>query len=219
MSYGGWVSRYRKAQRVSFVNRLRPSTDGLSYICPLCLVSLVGISSMVGCSARQSVFRITDYRDTHEPITYTETFGEAYYSIDGQGNLDLVLRRNTPGEKDHGEPITQIVHIRSFWRSIPGRTVASSSQINSTISYLIMTGRVGAAFEGAGSVFFKENRSQDTLTGSLEEASLSPTKQRSGGMDLFGHARLTGTFRATHDRRRTVRIINEIEQMLGESGP
>ena len=201
------------------MNRLRPSSDGLSYVYPLCLVSLVGISTMVGCSPRQSVFRITDYRDAHQPITYTEGFAEAYYSIDDQGNLDLVLRRSTPGEKDHDETITQIIHIRSFWRSIPGRTVASSSQINSTISYLIMTGRVGATFEGAGSVFFKENRSQNTLTGSLDEAFLSPTKRRGGGMDLFRHARLTGTFRATNDLRRTVRIINEIEQMLAESQP
>ncbi len=172
-----------------------------------------------GCSARWSRFLVVDYRDTGEPKRYQETFKEAYYSIGGDGNVELVLRRSQPSESDPDVDITQLIHIRTVWRSIPGQTVADRTQINGVISYLIAGGGVGATFEGAGSVFFKENRRGDRLRGTLERALLRPTRRLAGGHSLFNRAQLQGEFQAKRDRRRVVRLVHEMNRLFGPLPP
>lgn len=168
-----------------------------------------------GCSARISTFQITDYRELGEAKRYRETFDEAYYTLDKDGNLDLVLRRLEPSESDPKHIITQVIHIRSVWRCIPGETVTHRTQINGTVSYHIISGRVGASFDGAGSLFFRRDKRTETVTGTLELASLHPRRGLAGGADLFRQAELSGQFHARRDPRRVVRIINEMNRFFG----
>lgn len=183
----------------------------------LVVASLLLINS--GCATRESTFRITDYREPGEARRYQETFDEAYYDLDGEGNMDIVLRRIEPTSTDPTLDITQVIHLRTVWNSIPGRTVAERTQINGTVSYVIVHGRTGAAFEGAGAVFFKQNRRKDILKGSLDQARLKPTRTLAEDGDLFQHAELTGEFRATRDRRKVVRIVNDMNRLFGPLPP
>jgi len=105
--------------------------------------------------------------------------------------------------------------MRTVWRSIPGNTVAERTQINGTISYLMLYGDTGAAFEGAGSIFFTQNRDENVLWGSLEQAILKPTRKLATGSDLFDRAQLSGEFLAEHNPRQVRRIINEMNQRFG----
>ena len=168
-----------------------------------------------GCAARTSVFNIVDYREAGQARRYQETFHEAYYDVDGEGNVDVVLRRKEPGQSNPALEITQVIHLRTVWRSIPGKTVAERTQINATVSYSIVSGRIGALFEGAGSVFIKENRAGDLLGGALELALLKPKRRLSVGGDIFALAELSGEFRAVKDRRRVVRIVNDMNRLFG----
>lgn len=170
---------------------------------------------VIGCSARTSTFEIVDYRESGQPKRYRETFNEAYYDVDPHGNVEIVFRRSEPSEADPDREITQVVHIRSVWRSIPGWTVAHSTQINGTVGYLILTGRVGATFEGAGSVFFNENHRKNRLKGTLDLALLRPTRRLAGGNPIFERAELKGKFRAKRDRRRLVRLVNDMNRLFG----
>lgn len=178
------------------------------------LIGLVLIPA-AGCRAPSTAFEIVDYRQPGDARRYRETFDEAYYYVDDHGNLDLVLRRCTPagGTSSHG--ITQVIHMRTVWRSIPGTTVAHRSQINATVSYLIVSGSMGGSFEGAGSVFFDQRKGEDVITGSLDLAILRPKRRLLSGEDLFKRAELTGTFTARRDPRRVVRIINEMNRLFG----
>jgi len=168
-----------------------------------------------GCTVRTTQFRIIDYRDLGRAEVYTESFDEAYYRIDEMGNVDVVLRRRQPGIEDPRQTVTQVVHLSSMWRPIPGRTVADRTQINGTVSYLITSGQVGAAFEGAGSMFYNENRKGTVLTGTLERAYLTPQRCLNGGRALFTRAELSGQFRAARDPRRVARILNETQRLFG----
>ena len=172
-----------------------------------------------GCPARTSTFQIVDYREPGETKRYRETFDEGYYDVDGHGNVSIVLRRSASGETGPELTATQVVHIRSLWRPIPGRTTAHRTQINGTVSYLIVSGQTGATFEGAGSVFFKENRKRDKLTGTLDLALLQPKRSFGTGSPLFKRAELKGKFRATRDPARVVRIVNEMNQLFGPLTP
>ncbi len=176
---------------------------------------LLLVLAATGCSARTSTFEIVDYRGPGEVRRFHETFDEAYYSLDGQGNVDIVLLRSTPSRSIPPHNVTQVIHIRTVWRSIPGATVAHATQINGRINYHIVSGSRGATFEGAGSVFYKLNRRADMLTGTLDLSVLRPKRRLAAGSALFKRAELTGKFHARHDPRRTIRIINEMACMFG----
>jgi hypothetical protein len=178
-------------------------------------------TALLGCAVRPSTFEIVDYRDPGDAKRYQESFDEAYYDLDNHGNVNIVLRRSGAGEGGGaGESdVAQVIRIRSVWRPVPGRTVSHATQINATVSYFIASGRVGDAFEGAGSVFFSQGRGKNTLTGTLDHAVLRPKRQLAPGEPLFARAELSGEFRAIRDRRQVVRIINETDRRFGPLPP
>ena len=178
------------------------------------LLVVVLLVSLCGCTKRVSLFEIVDHRRPDLPQRYHETFTQAYYTLDACGNADIVLIRSSPTEVGPGENVQQIIHLRSVWPCIPGETVADRTQINATISYFIMMGRVGACFEGAGSLFFDEHPKTQVLSGSLEMAALKRTRRLAVSHDLFERAELSGTFHAQRDPRRVRRLINEMNRVF-----
>jgi hypothetical protein len=179
------------------------------------LLCLLVLAMPLGCSVHPTAFEIVDYRDPGDVKLYRETFDEAYYDLDNQGNVNIVLRRSSgrpgPGKSD----VSQIIRIRGVWRPVPGKTGSHPTQINATVSYYIVGGRVGDTFEGAGSVFFTQNRGENTLSGTLDRAVLRPKRQLSPGEPLFARAELSGEFHASRDRRQVVRIMNEADRLFG----
>ncbi len=165
-----------------------------------------------GCAVPQNTFVIVDHRTTGTNQRYRETFDEAYYDIDARGSLDLVLRRAGGEGGSDGRTVEQVIHVATVWRSIPGETVAHESQINGTISYYMISGRNGASFEGAGSVFFKENRDKIRLSGSIDLAMLRPGPKFGEAAGLFERAELRGTFHAVRDPRRTIRLVHDAQR-------
>lgn len=174
--------------------------------------ALLLMTVAAGCTATPSRFYVTDHRPGGDARVYTESFHDAFYRQRPDGNVDVILRRSAPGAAAGGQPITQVIHLRSLWRSIPGTTVAESSQINAAVCYMIEVGPTGATFEGIGSLFFDESDDGQTLTGTLDDALLKPTRRIGHGPDVFARAQLRGTFTAKNDPRRTVRGMNEIER-------
>jgi hypothetical protein len=181
-------------------------------------LSVAGAAAVVaaasGCSAYASTFEIVDYRQAGSAERYRETFDEGYFDIDEHGNVDIVLRRAAPTSDRASQTITQIVHIKSVWRSIPGTTVAHRTQLNGTISYHILSGQTGASFEGAGSIFFDLGMGKDSLSGTLGLAVLHPKRRLAADPLLFRQAELKWHFRASRDPRRVVRIVNEMNRLF-----
>ncbi len=176
------------------------------------LVSLLVAS--VGCSAPVSRFQIIDHAGSQETHRYRATFVEAYYDIDGLGNLDLILRRGPDLRGGDGSEVTQLLRIRSVWKSIPGMTNANATQVNGTICYALVGGDTGTTFEGAGSVFFDHNADKGTLWGTVEWALLKPQRRLSSAKPLFSHAEISGEFYAVRDRQKVVRMANEIDRLF-----
>lgn len=172
-----------------------------------------------GCtkSANVSVIRIIDHRHPGATERFRESFQEAWYDLDEHGNVDIVLRRSARPHEDTHSPLDQVVHIRSVWRSIPGRTPAQRTQINGTITYYLVSGRTGTAYDGAGSVFFREKRGR--LVGAIELAKLRPTRHLVSSSPLFARAEISGEFTALRNRRRVVQLVNEMNQLFGPAPP
>jgi len=174
---------------------------------------------LLGCVTPSNSFDITDHRDPFQDRQYHENFDEAYYDLDSEGNVQIVLRRTRPMGNDPKEPLTQVIHLKTFWRPIPGRTVAERTQINGFVSYLIVGGGVGATFEGAGSVFMHQNKKGSVLTGTMEYAVLKPKRRLAADNDIFAQAELKGHFRARRDARRVVSIVNDLNRLFGPLPP
>ncbi len=165
-----------------------------------------------GCGPKVSTVEIVSYRDTGESSRYRETFDEAYYDLDEAGNVDIVLYRMTPGAASAEDAVTQTVHVKTVWRCMPGQTVAHATQINGTVTYAIVGGDVGATFEGAGSVFFAQNRTQDEITGTLDLVRLKPAKKLNDSSDLFYRTELSAEFRARREPRKVVTHVHAIRE-------
>lgn len=173
-----------------------------------------------GCTQRPviSVIRLVDHRAPGSTERLRETFQEAWYNLDRHGNVDLVLRRSSHPGAGAENALTQVVHIRSVWRPIPGRTVTHRTQINGTITYYLVSGRTGTAYDGAGSVFFKEKRG-GRLIGAIEHAKLHPTRHLASSSPLFTRAEISGEFAAVHDPRRVIQLVNEMNRLFGPPPP
>jgi len=176
-------------------------------------------TALLGCAVQPSTFEIVDYQNAGNAKRYRETFDEAYYDLDHQGNVNIVLRRSGGREGAGESDIKQIICIRGVWRPVLGRTGSHATQINATVSYYIVSGRIGDTLEGAGSVYFTQDRGKKTLTGSLDHAVLRPVRQLAPGEPLFARAELSGEFRAVRDRRQVVRIMNEADRLFGPLPP
>ena len=166
---------------------------------------------LAGCASPGATVRLLDYRDSAPPQPYVESFPEAYYALDHQGNVDLILRRVEESSDGEGE-VVQLVHLRSFWRSIPGRTVADTTQINAAVRYEITTAGEVFRLEGAGSVFFSLSQEGAELVGSVEEAFLRAAVQTDCGELPFSRVKLSARFRAECNRRWVTRWVNELDR-------
>ena len=176
----------------------------------------ITLLAVAGCApvSSVSVVQLVDHRQAGKTERFRESFKEAWYRLDNHGNIDLVLRRSGGPRDGLDGSLTQLVHIRSIWRPIPGRTVADRTQINGTITYYILSGRVGSAYDGAGSVFYWKKK-DGTLFGTVDRALVRPTRRLGDYQPLFVQAELSGEFVALPDSRRVVELLNKMNGLFG----
>lgn len=182
-----------------------------------CLVFAAGLGvlvAMTGCSEKGTRFSIVNHRSVGETEHFHELFDECYYSVSPGGNVDVVARRRIPADAEN-EALTQIVHIRTVFRAVPGTTHADSTMINGLVNYAIVGEGGGACFEGAGFVSCKEDRKRIELSGELEEARLHPNRRVGRVGDIFNQAVIQGTFQASRDTKKVVAILNELSRYFG----
>ncbi len=179
----------------------------------LLVLAAVPVVLPVGCSQTVTRFDVIDYTPSGEAAPYVQTFDECYYCTDAHDNIDIVARVTTTNEQ--GLSTTQIVHMRTFWITRPGRTNAEPSMINATVGYHVLSGPTGATFEGSGFVSFDVNRRGDRITGELERSSLAPQRRLGKADRVFDRAELSGTFVATRDKQRVFNTLRDMRRRFG----
>ena len=184
----------------------------------LMVVCAGGCSTAIpGFEPKLSAFEIVDLSDAGNARRYQETFDEAFYDIDAHGDVNIILRNGLPNDGEH-DPMIQVIHVRSVWRSQPGRTTAERTQLNAVIGYFVTGPRMGDALEGTGSVFYEQD-DEDVLTGSVDHAVVRPTRQVAPAEPIFTRAELKGKFRAVRDPRQVRQAINELQRRFGPLPP
>lgn len=194
---------------------------------------------VVGCRQIETRFDVLSFKNQNNPEQYTEHFAAGSFSIDAQNNWDIVfeippsrvelVRATPPTSSPDSQPadapappmktettmMSQFVHIRVFWRPLPGTTYAESSQTDASIVYCLITGDDAISYEGAGFVYFTQSYDKQTITGQVESATLVPVRMVGAPVDLFGPCRLQAYFVAHQDRRRVVSVLQQVRKSLG----
>jgi len=169
-----------------------------------------------GCARpKEKAFQIVDHRKDGSVSRFRETFGPGSFDVGPTGNYEIVLVNEQFDANDPSANISQVLHIRTLWQSIPGRTVADRTQINCIVSYYIVSGQLGQAYEGAGSLFISADRDGERLTGTLDLARLKPVRQLAASAELFNRVDIAGRFTAARDRKRTQQLANDMDRRFG----
>ena len=167
-----------------------------------------------GCGEKITRFEITNYRTAGETEFFHETFDECFFAKGPDGNVDVVARRRIPADGEN-ERLTQLVHLRTVFRAVPGTTPADQTMINGIVAYAIVGEHGGVCFEGAGFVSCADRKDGALLVGELEQAKLRAHRRRGRVGEIFEAAVLAGPFRATRDRKRVISLLNELSSFFG----
>jgi len=186
--------------------KLRPITLHLGFVVATC-------GALVGCSQKKTIFDVADYRDSGKVERYFQPFDECYYCYDGASNLEIVARHSGAGQD--GSETTQVIHLHTFWVPRPGKTRAERTMINATVNYMLVRWPTGASFDGSGFFSFTENRSHDTIQGTLELSSLQPQRRLGAAERIFERAELKGQIVAKRSRSKVLSILHDMDRLFG----
>lgn len=176
--------------------------------CALAVLMLVS-----GCTEPPTRLRIVDLAEPDAPTRLFEEFPEACFATDPHGNVQVVLRRESAGERDPRQLILQLVWIKTAYRPVPGTGFVEATMINATVRYVIAAGPDAVCYQGAGFVSFRRSRDGRSLTGKLESARLEVRDTAGAPVRPFGPATVTGEFHARDDPRRVARFVRECPLM------
>lgn len=179
------------------------------------LVALAALLS-VGCtSARQIDLARLSIRAEADDAPAVETdFDTAVYAVDDRSTLTVVL---IDGDVDQPR---QAVTLRMFWRPTPGRTPISPEATNATVHYLVFGPSPGdaagpaAVYSGAGYLFPRDRAGEAEFHASLWDSTVLLADRSDGFQDVLGPASITGRFTARHDEAATLRLINQLGEMV-----
>lgn len=111
----------------------------------------------------------------------------------------------------------QIIHIELLWLPKPGRTSISSDATNASIRYVVVAdGEVGV-YAGAGFALPQGTIGRKNLTVALQDASLKLVERTPGFVDHLTPARLSGTFAAIYDPRKTRQAHYAMSQIVTDA--
>ncbi len=193
-----------------------PVAPRCCYFQKICIAAAAAGVGLFGCrSAPFNRVEVTDIRSDAAPQLHYEDFDESYFRRRDGGLVDVVLRKQTRATADQTRKIDQIIVLRAYWKPFPGRTYANDSMLNANLCYVLIKGDSAISYEGGGFFQYGEKNGGEVITGKLEGGDLQPLRAVGGDLVIFERARITGKFKARRDDRRTTRIMNRIDQLLG----
>ena len=154
----------------------------------------VSATTIMGCAAGTNNLDIR--KIDAEQTLLNQDFDQAYYGVDNDGNVELLLHQS--GGKEG--TIEQVVYVRTFWRVIPGKTGADPSGTNAYVTYFIIAGNRGAIYRGAGMVLLKGKPGRRRLGANIKSANLDLVNHSAHFPDVFGAAVMNGRISAKHDK-------------------
>lgn len=132
-------------------------------------------------------------------------------ALDASASPDIVANQSATVDVVPEEVyIAQFVLIDLLWHPEPGTTFVESTQTNAGLTYCLVRGPDTVRYDGAGFVYFRLDRDGKTMTGSIESATLYPSKATSESIDVLGPCRVTAEFVAHQSPRGVANVQRKL---------
>lgn len=191
--------------------RLAPTRAGLvGVLATACLIWMAG-----GCGRTPNRLDIASFKEGVGPRSFRQKFEEAHFGRRGRESFDIVLQSRQPSRSAPTQSIRQIVHVRTFWRPIPGDTWADDTGVTAAVRYYVLHGDSGMCYEGGGYVDVKLDRKGKRLLGRLGVVHIKPGRHFGPDKDPFGSIQLGGRIKATLNESRTSAVVRRLMRDFG----
>jgi len=189
-------------------------------------IFLLTLAAGPGCSSQNA--RLTVRPATDESKIYAQAFPTAYVARSDEGEFEAILiddeigkqaepRPGQPLKASSGTPVTQVVHIRVFWRPLPGTRADHPSATNAAFDWYVLgagSDRTKNLLHYSGAGFVTIGETGNGAKFRIRNANLILKEQRGDMTDPIGPARLTGTITAVKNAAEVKNQVAQLEQAL-----
>jgi hypothetical protein len=147
----------------------------------------------LGCAGSRVDF--VSYKDPYFPERFPVAFDDVRYWTTPDGAVEVIARKS--GKRTAEDP-AYYLHVRVFWKPVPGRTFADSTGTDAMLRYVVTRGQERQTYTGTGFVFMKKQL-DGRLEIQIESARLRFQASPGGAEDSLGDMRISGAVYAAKD--------------------
>ncbi len=152
-----------------------------------------------------------------EPIVLELPYVEASYVVSAS-ETSMLFSDVTLYELLNGPPQTaSVLHAQILWGPKPGYTPVDPTATNVTLRWIVFSGGEVGVYGGAGFCWPRGKLGTGDYSISIEASTLSLIASTPGFVDLASPASITGTFSATFEPERAIRIRQAVSQLVTDA--
>ncbi|MGA0872193.1 MAG: hypothetical protein ACO3SJ_04890 [Phycisphaerales bacterium] len=152
-----------------------------------------------------------------EPVSLELSFVEASYVVQAS-ETSMLFSDVTLYELLNGPPETgSVLHAQILWGPKPGYTPVDPTATNVTLRWIVFSGGEVGVYGGAGFCWPSGKLGKGDYSISIEASTLSLIASTPGFVDLASPASITGTFSATFEPERAIRLRQAVSQLVTDA--
>ena len=152
-----------------------------------------------------------------EPVVLDLSYVEASYVVQAS-ETSMLFSDVTLYELLQGPPETgSVLHAQILWGPKPGYTPVDPTATNVTLRCIVFSGGEVGVYGGAGFCWPRGKLGSGEYSISIEASTLSLIASTPGFVDLASPASITGTFSATFEPERAIRIRQAVSQLVTDA--
>ena len=140
-------------------------------------------------------------------------WSECYFRLDAGGDFHIAARQST-SDAD-GAPLTRLLDIHVYWRSLPGKTPDDATSANSTVRLAELSEQGSRLYSGAAFVYVdkidRKRPREKAKSASLELCELKPVMATGQPPVDRGVMRIDGKFFPRWNDNQALAITREID--------
>ncbi len=172
-------------------------------------------AALAGCSLFRSPPSMTSL--DAEPVVLDLAYVEASYVVQ-TSETSMLFSDVTLYELLQGPPETgSVLHAQILWGPKPGYTPVDPTATNVTLRWIVFSGGEVGVYGGAGFCWPRGKLGTGEYSISIEASTLSLIASTPGFVDLASPASITGTFSATFEPERAIRIRQAVSQLVTDA--
>lgn len=180
----------------------------------LAMASMLAIA-LAGCSLFDRTPTMTSL--DAEPVSLELSFIESSYIVQAS-ETSMLFSDVALHELLDGAPTTgSVLHAQILWGPKPGYTPVDPTATNVTLRWIVFSGGEVGVYGGAGFCWPRGKLGKGDYTISIEASTLSLIASTPGFVDLASPASITGTFSATFEPERAIRLRQAVSQLVTDA--